>query len=65
MTSIFIHLMTRRRSVTSLWLVITIALRASAGSSAAVPIAAKEENKHERQRQGVDTDDRPNLSDQI
>jgi len=49
MKSIFIHLTTRRRSVTILLLVITIALMASACGSAAVPIAAKKENQHERQ----------------
>jgi hypothetical protein len=47
MTSIFIHLTTRRRSVTILLLVIAIALMASAYGSAAIPIAGKKENPHE------------------
>ena len=49
MTSIFIHLTTRRRSVTILLLVITIALMVGACGSAAVPIAAKKEATHEGQ----------------
>jgi hypothetical protein len=49
MTSIFIHLTTRRRSVTILLLVITIALMASACGSAAVPITTQKENTHEGQ----------------
>jgi hypothetical protein len=41
MTSILIDFTTRRRSVTILLLVITIALMASACGSAAVPIATQ------------------------
>jgi hypothetical protein len=49
MTSIFIHLTTRRRSVTILLLVITIALMASVCGSAAVPLATKKDNQNEGQ----------------
>jgi len=48
MTSIFIHVTARRRSVTILLEVVIIALMVSACGSAAVPIAAKKENQHER-----------------
>ena len=49
MTSVFIHLAIRRRSVTILLLAIIIALMASAYGGATAPIAAKKENQHERQ----------------
>jgi hypothetical protein len=49
MTSVFIHLTTRRRSVTILLLVIAIALMAGVCGSAVVPIAAKKQNTHEGQ----------------
>ena len=49
MKSIFIHLTTRRRSVTILVLVIIIALMASVCGSAAVPNPTHKENTHEGQ----------------
>ena len=49
MTSIFIHLTTRRRSVTILVLVIIIALMASVCGSAAAPNPTQKENTHEGQ----------------